>query len=976
MLAVAPAVPAGAEPLPSNLEFVIPGGGWGHGHGMSQYGARAQAETGRGWREILGHYYTGIDFRDLGAERIRVLLASGGSMVVGGPERVTARWRDGDDILQTTAADPYARVRTLSEGVAIDRGPSADGPWRQVTSGKGRVRFTADEGPAVPVVTGDHLHYYRGRIEAYRRTGSTVYTINDLPMDEYLYGVVPREMPSSWHGQALRAQAVAARSYSAWKKANAGSESPYHICATTMCQVYSGYAERASHGSGLEKLERDATNAAVDDTSGTVMTYEGDAIFAEYHSSSGGHTAQGSRPYLAPVPDPWDEEFSPHHRWTARIKVSEIEDRWPAIGRLTDIAILDRDGQGPWGGRVNTMAIAGTDGSVTISGDTFRASFWWPQHADGLRSRLFTVRLYDAEPVEPPAEVVLSPGESADVSLRFTNTGTIAWGDTVRLATADPHGRESAFGSGWLSGLRVAALAGPDPVEQDGTGEFRFAVRAPADAVSGLYEEAFQMVAGDDGWFGPVVRLPVRVRLPGAAHLGANLVENPSFDAAAESRPAGWLPLVPTETDVRDTEVRIDGRASVRLDGDPGERKAYTQTIPVSGEAGERLVFSAWNRSRGTSKDGRRIDAVASLVHVDGGTSLFRVSFPQRPHAWTYRETAITAPRDFDRIEVSVNLRRQSGQAWFDRVYLARNALTNGGFEAADGWTLVRARDGDGIDDVHAQSGMGSLRIRGRDATVYARQPLTPIGIEGETYRLSGWNRTAGTRAGGGAVRLWARVRHADGSIQRHLLDFPRAPHEWRYGETLFTTTEPYVGLDVFAKVRGQIGTVWFDEVSLARARDRRSLTANPDFEVGSPKPGAWTIVNTVATETVSTASAIDGDASLYLEGKPARTIYARQRVPVAGDAGDRFRLSGWNKTSGSTVAGGPIRVWARVRYVDGTMEAHRIDFARDPHGWAYGVLRFTTERPYRRIDVFSKLERQTGRAWFDSVRLEVVRSR
>jgi len=381
--------------LPEDLNIVLTGGGWGHGHGMSQYGARAQAEAGRTWGQILRSYYSGISIVDRGAENVRVLINSASSMAVGGPETYTAKWAGGTTIATSDSERPYMRVRSTSAGVAVDRSASRSGPWTQIATGTRNVYFYP-AGSLMPVIQGSQIRYYRGYVEAYRRSSTTMYAVNHLSMDRYLYGVVPREMPAGWHLIGLRAQAVAARSYSAWKKANASSSASYDICATTQCQVYGGYGYRTSPTASITVIENSRTNDAVDATSGMTMVSDGQPIFAEFHSSSGGYTAQGSRSYLAPVADPWDATYSPYYRWTATMSVAAIESHWPSIGRLVSIGSIHRDGSGPWGGRVIDMTLTGTDGSSTITGGAFNAAFAWPTVSNGTRSRLFTISLDNA----------------------------------------------------------------------------------------------------------------------------------------------------------------------------------------------------------------------------------------------------------------------------------------------------------------------------------------------------------------------------------------------------------------------------------------------------------------------------------------------------------------------------------------------------------------------------------------------------
>jgi len=978
LAAITPPVARAAEPYPADLQLLVRGGGWGHGHGMGQYGARAQAEEGRSWRTILRSYYSDVAIEGRGNPKMRVLIDARRNVVVGGPETYEARWGNGAIIRARTDQDPFTRVRATDAGVRVSKGPSVDGPWDTVATGSGHVWFTPVDGSILPVALNGRLEYYRDAVQAYRRSGSTMYAINELRMDRYLYGVVPREMPASWHGRALRAQAVAARTYSLWKRSNASSAASYHICATTMCQVYRGYGYRTSPSSPMIVLEHPLTNGAIDATSGNVMTAGGAPIFAEFHSSSGGYTGQGSQPYLAPRPDPWDEEYSPYHRWETTVKASAIERAWPSIGRLSAITGVRRNGFGAWGGRVESMKLVGTDGSATVSGASFR-------YALGLRSDLFKIYVYAADLETAPEEVVIDAGASHQIVVTLRNTGTISWpvGDTVRLGTYSPANRTSAFEDpSWISSTRVTGVTadlsdGNARVAPGQLAEFRFTLTAPPDIASGTYDEVFRLRAGDATWFGPSITISMRVAFAGAAHLGGNLIGNPSFEAAADGSPAGWtLVRGDPALDRLDATHAVDEDAALMLTGATGSRSSYRARIERSGAAGDRYVFSGWNRSEGTSTSGGTIDAVVRLRHLDGSMTVKKVSFPLRPHRWTFRQARVSAPQAYDAIDVTVSLRNQTGKAWFDDLRLTPQALPNASFESGkpvpSGWRLVRARADDGRDSTLARAGWRSLRLSGRPAQkVAAVRSVAISGATGETWRIGGWSATKGSSVSGGGVQVLAVVHHTDGTRARTVIHFPRSEHPWLYGEAVFTTAAPFGRIDVMVRFMRQTGTAWFDDLVLTPPAARESLSGNPGFELGSPTPGEWTLVRLTGQATASAAAS--GDAALTIPGDPAKNRYARQSLPLGGEAGDVFRLSGWNRTVGSDPDGGPVRVWARVRYTDGTRGSFIIEFARGEHAWRRKETLVTVGKPYEQINLFTRYSRQTGTAYFDDVVLEPV---
>jgi stage II sporulation protein D (peptidoglycan lytic transglycosylase) len=158
---------------------------------------------------------------------------------------------------------------------------------------------------------------YRGALEL-RRSAAGVAVVNDVDLEDYVKGVA--EMPSTWPAEALRAQAIAARTYAAWQlRAGPPAEVAAmgaQICATEGCQVYAGLAkERQEHGA--------AWVAAVESTRGQVVLYRGAPIVAKYSSSNGGRSVGGGKPYLRAVDDP-DDGRSPLHRWALSLPYVDV----------------------------------------------------------------------------------------------------------------------------------------------------------------------------------------------------------------------------------------------------------------------------------------------------------------------------------------------------------------------------------------------------------------------------------------------------------------------------------------------------------------------------------------------------------------------------------------------------------------------------------------------------------------------------
>lgn len=221
--------------------------------------------------------------------------------------------------------------------------------------------------------------YYRGYI-MFNTSGDKLCIINYLDIEEYLYGVVPREMGSSFHMEALKAQAIASRTY-AMRNLNKHISDGYNLCDTVHCQVYGGY-----------NVESPKTSEAVDKTKGMIITYNGRPIDAAFHSNSGGHTDDakeiwgGDAPYLTGRVDEFSKSF-PNSSWKLNLTSEEIGSKLKNnginVGKVLDLIILDTTPAG----RVSEIVIVGTTGKKIISGNEFRTIIG----GDTLKSTLFTV---------------------------------------------------------------------------------------------------------------------------------------------------------------------------------------------------------------------------------------------------------------------------------------------------------------------------------------------------------------------------------------------------------------------------------------------------------------------------------------------------------------------------------------------------------------------------------------------------------
>jgi stage II sporulation protein D len=332
--------------------LVIRGAGFGHGIGMSQYGAYGLALQGVGYQTILARYYTGTQLAQVSAEpEVRVLLQSGQRRVL----------LSGAARLGTQALDPAKTYNVIRGGSGL---VIRDGSKRLFTTAP-PLRVDAAGGGAVSV---NGLGSYRGALEL-RPAGSGMNVINAIGLENYVRGVVSAESPSAWPAEALKAQAVAARTYAITSRAGSISDG-FDQYADTRSQMYRGVA-----------AERPTTDAAVAATAGQVVTYGGQPVTTYFFSTSGGHTENvensfvGSdpKPWLKGVDDPYDN-LAPRHRWkpqTLTTTRAARKLRGLVKGRFRGIKVLQR-GVSP---RIVRAQVVGSKGTTNVTGPQLRARF-------------------------------------------------------------------------------------------------------------------------------------------------------------------------------------------------------------------------------------------------------------------------------------------------------------------------------------------------------------------------------------------------------------------------------------------------------------------------------------------------------------------------------------------------------------------------------------------------------------------------
>jgi SpoIID/LytB domain protein len=463
--------------------IVFDGHGNGHGIGLSQWGAYGYA-VDHGWNaaQILDHYYGGTVASTLApsatppvvAVRLmrlddqqtavvndnRLLVVDG---VPGGP------W--GSVVAREVAPSRYtvwarAEVACPAASDALTQG------WTPVATDLASVTVRPQTDTSASSAIADlasvcepsgTVRSYRGAIRAVNGTTGENRTVNLVPLEQYLRPIVASEMSPSWAAkgaQALQAQVIAARTYGL-------AEKRYSYAATCdlICQSYPGAATRQGVGGTVKRNEYASTDAAVAATAGMVRrvgSQSGPLAYTMFSSSSGGWTAASTLGFPA-VPDEGDDIASnPFHDWSATVTHDAISAAWPSIGQFTGLTVTKRSGEGDWGGRVLTIVVTGTSGSVTLSGDTFR-------RAVGMRSNWFTVR-GDATPTPtptPPPTPAPAPGCGAQVPPPVTGAAPSSAGSRFTafapLRLVDTR-NGTALGAGCTLVVRPPVVAGSTAV--------------------------------------------------------------------------------------------------------------------------------------------------------------------------------------------------------------------------------------------------------------------------------------------------------------------------------------------------------------------------------------------------------------------------------------------------------------------------------------------------------------------------------
>lgn len=548
---------ASAQAIP---KFTISGAGWGHSIGMSQYGAKGFAELGKSGEWITAHYFPGTKVesnsdksRTVNLDKSAVYASSSSSYNAGYTRlvwRVRPGYAGGTMTLNgsTTLSDRIWTIEASGTSFTVVSAGESHGPYTSITlaPGPGSPPLTQVTDACGPY---DHTYLrFRGTLRisintadirnsggAVTRKAGYLKLLNTLSMNDYLYGVVPRESPASWPHEALVAQALTARSYAY----NGSSE----LYCTTMSQVYNGHSRGDRVSPTMHEDPR--SNAAVDETTGRYVKYAGRIITTFFHSSSGGHTANiedvwlgtgepsSAYPYRRGVPSPYegDRSWGPIAKTGLEIGAA-LKAKDPSscpAGAGTSVWVTKIVPERVASGHVKRMDVYWSNGYVTsgFPGDSFRSALSLKStryYFNGFpMTRLQGATRYDtavqvsrsAFPTTSPA-VVLASGEdfadalagsalagAADGSLLLTQRAELPESVRLEMVRLRPSrvyllGGASAVTTGVLSSV-TKALPSADATRIAGINRFETAAKV-AEVISGIAEPARVFVVSGVSW--------------------------------------------------------------------------------------------------------------------------------------------------------------------------------------------------------------------------------------------------------------------------------------------------------------------------------------------------------------------------------------------------------------------------------------------------------------------------------------------
>ncbi|MFP5298625.1 MAG: SpoIID/LytB domain-containing protein [Actinomycetota bacterium] len=406
--------------LAQERTVTITGGGYGHGIGMSQYGAYGRAKNGKSAEQILEHYYSGASVQQRpssGKVRVGLLPGYGSNQ---GSLSLTSEAISGDGKLAVKVKGERAALVNIFPGDELRAEAASTGGIRLFKNGErvrrdGEAVFGSGDTPLLAIFekfgsalkpsAKPHRYLYgKAELGTYQSSacgeGRCIRLVLALGMQKYLYGL--GEVPSSWPMASLKSQAIAGRTYAQARKQRYSEPElracGCHVYDSTIDQAYIGDSKRTGSGSYWDEWK-----TGVDETKDQLIIHDDQIVeYALYSSSSGGHTEHNENvwggtpvPYLRGVPDAPDKAGgdNPNFTWTVTMTYSEFSRKLDArfgIGELKDFELLK-----PFGISGRVIVPQGDTAGARIVGTakTVHESGWNLRSALGLKDSLFRVDL-------------------------------------------------------------------------------------------------------------------------------------------------------------------------------------------------------------------------------------------------------------------------------------------------------------------------------------------------------------------------------------------------------------------------------------------------------------------------------------------------------------------------------------------------------------------------------------------------------
>ena len=336
--------------------ITIPGDGYGHGKGLSQYGAQGAAKAGLGYRQILGFYYPGTGLgrpaAGGGADHALTTTTTSSSTTDAG---LTARSLCDRPVLEAQERGARRwRIRPVAGGRA--RSPTGRRRWHVWRTVRATPRSppVAHRSSCAPrTVSVDYRGALRSTIEGHRSPATRHRERG--PAGRLRQGGRAPARCSRRSGRRRRCAPRPSRPAPTPRTSGRRPRTAFDLCDTAGCQVYGGFSAEYPD---VERRRASPRSAGADLPGRGRLR----AVLRQQRRLHGGRTREYT--YLTAKADPYDEAKGQYYGWTATLTDGDIERQWPSIGNLLSISIDERDGNGGRGGRVLSLTLTGDRGAA------------------------------------------------------------------------------------------------------------------------------------------------------------------------------------------------------------------------------------------------------------------------------------------------------------------------------------------------------------------------------------------------------------------------------------------------------------------------------------------------------------------------------------------------------------------------------------------------------------------------------------